>query len=82
MDSEQFVDADGRPLELHQAAFVGDEKELSIVLKTTDANKLDITKSTALHIAAQQGHLKCVKALIRANADVNVKDGEGKNYEN
>jgi ankyrin repeat protein len=73
-----FVDADGRPCPLHTAAYSGDEKSLTTLLKDgVSANKLDASKSAALHYAALQGQLKCVKPLLKYDADVNIKDAEG-----
>ncbi len=33
---------------------------------------------TALHLAAKRGDVECVRALLKAGAEVNWKDREGK----
>lgn len=73
-----FVDSNGRPCPLHSAAYSGDEKALSTLLKDgVSPNKLDASKSTALHYAALKGNIKCAKLLLKHEAEVNLKDNEG-----
>ena len=46
---------------------------LTILVFTTYLNPVQ-DGSTALHAAAQEGHLRVVEMLFEANADVNIKD--------
>lgn len=43
----------------------------NIVVSTTDSGQ------TPLHLAASEGHLECARILVKAGADVLVKDNMG-----
>ncbi len=42
-----------------------------------DLNQGDYDRRTALHLAANEGHLEVVKLLCEAGANINVKDRWG-----
>lgn len=46
-------------------------------LKGANINHTDIDKATPLHKAAFNGHLECVKILVKRGCDVNITDNEG-----
>jgi ankyrin repeat protein len=52
------------------------------VVEVLLANGADVYKTpscgtTALHMAASKGHVKCVKVMVAAGADVNITDKRG-----
>ena len=61
------------------AASKGETKEVQALLEfgSLDLNQGDYDRRTALHLAANEGHLDVVKLLCKAGADVNVKDRFG-----
>ena len=69
---------------LIKAAADGDLDEVRTLLQaiskrtsaatTFDVNEGDYDKRTAMHLAAGEGHLKIVQALVAAGADPNVED--------
>ena len=48
-----------------------------LIASGADVNIRDTDKTTALMLAARNGHLDCLKELIAANVNVNEKDREG-----
>ncbi len=61
--------------ELHAAAKAGDVQKVEALLaKGADVNGKTAYGATALHFAADKGHLAVVKALIQHKANVNVRD--------
>ena len=61
--------------ELWAAARKGDAKEIEALLaKGADVNAKTAYGVTALHFAADKGHLDAVKVLLKHKASVNVKD--------
>jgi ankyrin repeat protein len=65
--------------ELLHAAFRGDQTALGAVLDQhvesgLTINSTDYDKRSALHLAASEGKLVCVKFLVERGADMNVKD--------
>ena len=61
------------------AASEGNAKEVRTLLEfgSMDLNQGDYDHRTALHLAANEGHLEVVKLLCEAGADINVKDRWG-----
>ena len=61
------------------AASEGNVEEVRTLLEfgSIDLNQGDYDHRTALHLAANEGHLEVVKLLCTAGADVNVKDRWG-----
>ena len=61
------------------AASEGNVEEVNVLLEfgSMDLNQGDYDHRTALHLAANEGHLEVVKLLCEAGADVNVKDRWG-----
>ena len=61
------------------AASEGNVEEVRTLLEfgSMDLNQGDYDHRTALHLAANEGHLEVVKLLCEAGADVNVKDRWG-----
>lgn len=61
------------------AASEGNVDEVKTLLEygSLDLNQGDYDHRTALHLAANEGHLEVVKLLCEAGADVNVKDRWG-----
>jgi len=65
----------------HYLAYKGDEKALKILLdanKVPNINLLDGKNRTALHWAAEAGHLLVVLLLTGLEADVSIQDAAGK----
>ena len=57
------------------AAKKGDEESLSeIVDGGTDVNIQNINSEAPLHLSSGNGHLKCVKSLLKRNAYANAVD--------
>lgn len=52
-----------------------------LIKRGADVNALDANDKTPLHWAAGCGHIDCVKALIRAGADPNLKSKDGETAE-
>ena len=46
---------------------------------TVSVNALDVNKTTALHIAAREGHTDIISFLLEHGADVRLKDYKGRN---
>ena len=71
------------PSPLHQidsAAFYGKTAKLNNLLKTApknEANTRDKLGRTPLMAAAQGGHVKAIRALLAAGANVNAADSQG-----
>jgi len=68
---------------IHWAAYGGNTASLEVLCNTMETanTHIDIENDvgqTALHLAANQGHLKSVQVLINAQADIEAKDNEGK----
>lgn len=64
--------------DLHTAALTCDENRLRDLLSKKPAfNALDINGQTALHVAVKAGQAPCVRLLLEAGADRNVRDREG-----
>lgn len=61
------------------AASEGNSEEVKTLLEfgSMDLNQGDYDHRTALHLAANEGHLEVVKLLCEAGADINVKDRWG-----
>lgn len=61
------------------AASEGNTEEVKALLEfgSMDLNQGDYDHRTALHLAANEGHLEVVKLLVKAGADVSVKDRWG-----
>jgi len=69
---------DRDPLILKATRF-RDEAMLRLLLKNgVDPNSAGRDGSTALHVAAEDGLAECMSILLKAGADVNAKDDEGK----
>lgn len=74
---ENSTDADGRTL-LHAAAAIGKENYIKLLLQNTKLNidELDNMGMSPLHIAAFEGNLSAVKALVkgiaRKKANINL----------
>jgi len=69
-------DGDRRTL-LHAASIVGNLDAVNWILKrikTVDLKKKDKDGSTALHLAAQNGHLSTYDALLKAGSSPNLVD--------
>ena len=63
---------------LIKAAAAGDAEELQRLIPTVSSiNTGDYDNRCALHLAAEEGHMSCVKILLNAGADLNVKDRWG-----
>jgi ankyrin repeat protein len=61
--------------ELHAAAKAGDAKQVeALLVKGADVNAKSAYGATALHFAADKGHLAVVKTLIAHKANVNLAD--------
>jgi len=61
---------------IHHAAMFTKNRALEILLSDTraDINQQSKSGETALHIAASQGSLETVEALLNAGADINIVD--------
>eukprot|EP00756_Hemistasia_phaeocysticola_P042329 Hpha_TRINITY_DN16964_c1_g2::TRINITY_DN16964_c1_g2_i1::g.55457::m.55457/K01425/glsA, GLS; glutaminase len=60
------------------AASSGDDITLESLLQMGyHVDKGDYDHRTALHLAAEEGHLECVKMLVRSGADINCRDRWG-----
>ena len=64
---------------LHEAALNGDLVSLQALLqRKADPNRREKqNKGTPLHVACFQGHLEICRVLVRAGAQLNLRDGEG-----
>lgn len=62
---------------LHTYAAEGNVSGVKRLLKRVDPNEKDERRRTALHWAAQEGHLEVIQCLVAAHADVNAADGLG-----
>jgi len=61
-----------------QAASVGDATSLKQCIHSdADVNERDESGQSALHMAADNGSIKCVHILLRAGADPNASDNDG-----
>jgi hypothetical protein len=62
---------------LHSAASAGDAVQLRLLLK--QGTNIDTFRdgNTALHCAADGGHLECVRTLVEAGADVGLPNARG-----
>eukprot|EP01103_Thecamoeba_quadrilineata_P000352 TRINITY_DN1029_c0_g3_i1.p1 TRINITY_DN1029_c0_g3~~TRINITY_DN1029_c0_g3_i1.p1 ORF type:complete len:1204 (-),score=334.87 TRINITY_DN1029_c0_g3_i1:1147-4758(-) len=59
---------------LHLMTIKGSPKHLSMVLAYSELSAVDGQGQTALHGAAERGHLDCLKILVAAGLDVNAED--------
>jgi len=66
---------------LHRAAVSDEPAVLRRLLQESEVQALlevaDKRQNTALHVAANAGHLEHVKALVEAGAEINARDGNG-----
>ena len=65
---------------IHQAAYAGDEVQLDAALQADGhaVNGVEAVQGrTALHFAAQHGHVACIDRLVRRGAMVDAGDGKG-----
>jgi ankyrin repeat protein len=65
--------------ELFKACVVGDEEAVRRLIVADDVNfkAVDPTGSSALHVAADNGHTKIVEILIHYGIDINAANNEG-----
>lgn len=60
---------------IHEAAGSDDAAEVERLLATgTEVDERDVAKKTALHWAAEGGHIDVARLLVADGADVNAKD--------
>ena len=77
-------DKDGL-LPLHEAVRPGQEEALEMMLDIYESRNRDasinessyVSRETVLHLAADEGHARCVKRLIDLGADISAKDVNG-----
>ncbi|XP_063744832.1 ankyrin repeat and SOCS box protein 14 isoform X2 [Eleginops maclovinus] len=63
---------------LHESAFLGLENFVHLLLESSaDPNARDIKKKTPLALAAQNGHLNVVEALLQKGANVSCESESG-----
>ena len=64
---------------LHEAALMGDVASTQALLQhKADPNRREKqNRGTPLHVACFQGHLEICRLLLRAGAQINLRDGEG-----
>jgi ankyrin repeat protein len=64
---------------LHEAALMGDAASVRALLqRKADPNRREKqNQGTPVHVACFQGHLDICRVLLRAGAQVNLRDGEG-----
>lgn len=64
--------------QLREAACAGNvDNVLRIVVQSVDVNSPDLDQQTALHHAAERGHVHCVKVLLAAGATPDQRDKDG-----
>ncbi|XP_070928606.1 putative POTE ankyrin domain family member M [Macaca nemestrina] len=65
---------------LHRAAWWGKvpRKDLIVMLRDTDVNKMDKQKRTALHLASANGNSEVVKLLLDRQCQLNVLDNKNR----
>lgn len=65
---------------LHVAAFYGNEESFSTLISSNsgDKNMTNSAKQTALHLAAENGHVTAVQALMDYGLDPNAIDSSGR----
>mmetsp|Transcript_9244 Transcript_9244/g.10553 ORF Transcript_9244/g.10553 Transcript_9244/m.10553 type:complete len:364 (-) Transcript_9244:214-1305(-) len=86
----EYDDIDALALEdsqypLHAVAREGRLEELKTLLESSSneisnkisSNALDVSGQTPLHLAADRGHINCVKSLVLAGADIHSVDHDG-----
>lgn len=71
-------DPAGQYAAIHWAALMGYPDTLQAIIDV-GANVSAVTRHrrTALHYAAEQGHMECVRVLLQANVALNVRDKSG-----
>lgn len=75
---EKSEEAGVPKMSIHEAAFMGNVKELKAHIQAkSDLNQKDSYGSAPLSIAALFGKSEIAKLLIEAGADVNVRSGDG-----
>lgn len=66
------------PSTVHELVSKDDEEGVQVLLAAgTPVDIRDDEGCTALHFAADRGHVAIAQALIRAGADVNAQDNDG-----
>ncbi|KAK8870427.1 hypothetical protein M9Y10_008309 [Tritrichomonas musculus] len=63
---------------LHVAAFYGSEEAFSLLINPDDKDATNKIKQTALHIAAENGHIKSIQELMNLGLDPNAIDNNGR----
>ncbi|KAB5579977.1 ankyrin repeat-containing domain protein [Coniochaeta sp. 2T2.1] len=64
---------------LHRAAAIGSVPMINLLIKNkSPLNATDVTGYTALHHAVAEGHGDAAVALLKAGAEADKRDGEGK----
>ena len=62
------------------AASVGSVKCGKLLLEeNAPIDPLDRTKTTPLHLAAENGHAKMIELLLASGADVSIEDSQSRN---
>lgn len=72
----EAADADGRT-PLLWAAYEGSDKAVQLLVRQGAKHQVPGAGMTALHYAAQFGHVEVAKVLVSAGADINAHDEKG-----
>lgn len=93
MSSSGAAASDSHAFPLHAAARKGDHDLLASLLtnarahggggakgvdSTSPANTRNAEGATPLHCAAERGHVRCIKVLLKNGASINAKDLSGR----